>query len=166
MRIPAAVSNRRAMPERRKRGASRRARASWAVWLRCLLLIPLLWDGHARRSRAADGYLNRLLDPGACGVAPQSRLNVDFVVNPALVVKTLQIRQQGGLRELHRFWCWPQRSSHGRDQLGYRPCTLTRGPAPKSTTTLILYRSFLPLILSPEIARRSSQKKKLVTDIF
>ena len=37
---------------------------------------------------------------------------------------------------MHRFWCWPQRSSHGRDQLGYRSCTLTRGPAPKSTTTL------------------------------
>jgi hypothetical protein len=49
------------------------------------------------------------------------------------VVKTLQVRQQGRLRELHRLWCWPQRSSHGRDQLGYRSCTLTRGPAPKST---------------------------------
>ena len=103
------------------------------------------------------------VDPGAWGVAAQSRLNVDFVVNPAFVVKTLQIRQQGGPRELHRFWCWPQRSSHGRDQLGYRPCTLTRGPAPKSTTTLILYRSILPLILSPEIARRSSQKKLVLT---
>jgi hypothetical protein len=98
----------------------------------------------------------RRLEPGTWSVALQSRLNVDLVVNPALVIKTLQIRQQGRLRELHRFWCWPQRSSHGQDQLGYRPCTLTRGPAPKSTTTLIL--CLLLLILSPEIARRSSQK--------
>jgi hypothetical protein len=106
-----------------------------------------------------DACSRILSEPGAWGVAPPPRPNVDFVVNSALVVKTLQVRQQGGLRELHRFWCWPQRSSHGRDQLGYRPCTLTRGPAPKSTTTLILSRSLLPLILSPEIARRSSQKK-------
>jgi hypothetical protein len=105
------------------------------------------------------------VDPGAWGVAPPPRLKVDFVVNPAFFIKTLQIRQQGRLRELHRFWCWPQRSSHGQDQLGYRPCTLTRGPAPKSTTTLILYRSILPLILSPEIARRSSQKKYFVATL-
>jgi hypothetical protein len=103
------------------------------------------------------------VDPGAWGVAPPPRLHVDFVVNSALLIKTLQVRQQGRTRVLHRFWCWPQRSSHGRDQLGYRPCTLTRGPAPKSTTTLILYRSILPLILSPEIARRSSQKKLVLT---
>jgi hypothetical protein len=83
--------------------------------------------------RGAAGHFNRLLDPGAWGVASPLRLNVDFVVNTAFVVKTLQVRQQGRLRELHRLWCWPQRSSHGRDQLGYRPCTLTRGPAPKST---------------------------------
>ena len=100
-------------------------------------------DGHTRGSRlpptakpllrGAAGHFNRLPDLRAWGVASPRRLNVDFVVNTALVVKTLQVRQQGRLRELHRLWCWPQRSSHGRDQLGYRPCTLTRGPAPKST---------------------------------
>jgi hypothetical protein len=103
------------------------------------------------------------VDPGAWGVAPPPRPNVDFVVNSALLVKTRQVRQQGGgLRELHRFWCWPRRSSHGRDQLGYQPCTLTPGPAPKSTTTLfdIDSQSVLPLIVSPEIARRSSQKSE------
>ena len=85
------------------------------------------------------------MDPGAWGVASPPRVNVDFVVNSAFVVKTLQVRQQGGLRELHRFWRWPQRSSHGRDQLGYRPCTLTRGPAPKSTTTLFYIAVFFLL---------------------
>jgi len=63
---------------------------------------------------------------------------------------------------LHRFWCWPQRSSHGQDQLGYRPCTLTRGPAPKSTTTLILYRQ-LPSSYSFSGNRAAKfSKKKLV----
>src|SRR4030095_4634787 len=46
----------------------------------------------------------------------------------------------------HRFGCWPRRSSHGRDHLGYQPCTLTRGPAPKSTTTLFCV-SFLLFFL-------------------
>jgi len=85
------------------------------------------------------------VDPGSWGVASPPRLNVDFVVNSTLLVKPLQIRQQGRPRELHRFWCWPQRSSHGRDQHGFRPCTLTPGPAPKTTATLILYRSVLLL---------------------
>jgi hypothetical protein len=77
------------------------------------------------------------VESGTWGVAPPPRLNVDLVMNTALCVKTLQVRrQQGGSRELHRLWCWPQRSSHGRDQLGYQPCTLTPRPAPKSTTTL------------------------------
>jgi hypothetical protein len=67
-------------------------------------------------------------------------------MNASLFVETLQVRQQGGLRELHRFWCWPQRSSHGRDHLGYRPCTLTRGPAPKSTTTLFEIAVFFLLL--------------------
>ena len=88
--------------------------------------------------RGAAGHFNRLLDPGAWGVASPLRLNVDFVVNTAFVVKTLQVRQQGRLRELHRLWCWPPRSSHGRDQLGYRSCTLTRGPAPKSTQPCLM----------------------------
>src|SRR5437879_6398443 len=79
-----------------------------------------------------------LLEPGTWGIAPPPRLNVDFVVNTALFVKTLQIRQQGRLRELHRLWRWPLRSSHGRDQLGYLPCTLTRGPAPKSTQPCLM----------------------------
>src|SRR5262249_41639389 len=57
-------------------------------------------------------------------------------MKPSLPVKTLQVRQQGGLRELHRFWCWPRRSSHGRDHFGYRPCTLAPRPAPKSITAL------------------------------
>ena len=81
-------------------------------------------------------------------------------MNAALFVKTLQVRQQGRLRELHRLWCWPQRSSHGQDQLGYRPCTLTRGPAPKSRQPLFYLAVFFVLILSPEIARRSSQKNE------
>lgn len=81
-------------------------------------------------------------------------------MNAALFVKKLQVRQQGRLRELHRLWCWPQRSSHGQDQLGYRPCTLTRGPAPKSRQPLFYLAVFFVLILSPEIARRSSQKNE------
>jgi hypothetical protein len=116
-----------------------------AVWLRCSLLTGRC--GHVRRSRLAShpkalsrgaaGYFNRLLKPGAWSVAPPPRLNVDLVMNTALCVKTLQVRrQQGGSRELHRFWCWPRRSSHGRDHLGYQPCTLTPRPAPKSTATL------------------------------
>jgi GxxExxY protein len=69
VRIPAAVCNRRATPGRRKSGATRRARAPWAVWLRCSLLTGHC--GHARRSRlaihpkplsrGAAGYFNRLL---------------------------------------------------------------------------------------------------------
>jgi hypothetical protein len=134
--------------ERRKSDATRRARALWIVWLRCSLLIPPPRDGHARRSclaiqpkplsRGGAGYFNRLPKPGACGVAVPPRLNVDFVVNAAFFVKTLQVRQQGRSRELHRLWRWPQRSSHDQDQLGYRPCTLTRRPAPKSTAILFM----------------------------
>ncbi len=69
VRIPAAVCNRRATPERRKGGATRRAEALWGVWLRCSLLTGRC--GHARRSRLAiqlkplprgvAGYFNRLL---------------------------------------------------------------------------------------------------------
>jgi GxxExxY protein len=70
VRIPAAVCNRRATPERRKSGSNpRRARAPWAVWLVCSLLTGHC--GHARRSRlaihpkplsrGAAGYFNRLL---------------------------------------------------------------------------------------------------------
>src|SRR6266496_2132009 len=103
------------------------------------------------------------MDPGACGVAPPARLNVDFVVNSALFIKTLQVRQQGRLRELHRFWCWPQRSSHGQDQLGYRPCTLTRGPAPKSTTTLFCV-FFLLFFLRK--SRGEVLKKEISGEIF
>lgn len=99
------------------------------------------------------------VDPGAWSVAPPPRLKVDFVVNSAFLVKTLQVRQQGGTRELHRFWRWPQRSSHGRDQLGYRSCTLTRGPAPKSTTTLFCV-SLLFLFLRK--SRGEVLKKNLV----
>ncbi|PYK08538.1 MAG: hypothetical protein DME65_13840 [Verrucomicrobia bacterium] len=94
--------------------------------------------------RPLDFYCR--VNPGTLGIASQSRLSVDFVVNSALLIKTLQVQQQGRPRELHRFWCWPQRSSHGQDQLGYRPCTLTRGPAPKSTTTLVLYRAVFFLL--------------------
>jgi hypothetical protein len=128
---------------------------------------PAPAEGHACRlrfairakslSRGAAGYLNRLLYPGTFCIAMPPELNVDFVVNAALVVKTLQVRQQGG--RLHRLWCWPQRSSHGQDQLGYQPCTLTRGPAPKSTQPLFYLAVFFVLCLSPEIARRSSRKK-------
>jgi predicted DNA-binding protein (MmcQ/YjbR family) len=67
--MPAAVCNRRATPERRKSGATRRARAPWAVCLRCSLLTGRC--GHPRRSRLAihpkalsrgvAEYFNRLL---------------------------------------------------------------------------------------------------------
>lgn len=104
--------------------------------------------------------LRILSQPRTWAIAAPPRLNVDFIVNAALFVKTLQVRQQGRLRELHRLWCWPQRSSHGQDQLGYRPCTLTRGPAPKPTQPLFYVAVFFVLFLSPEMARRSSQKNK------
>jgi hypothetical protein len=42
------------------------------------------------------------VDLGTRGIASPPGLNVDFVVNTTLFVKTLQVRQQGGLRELHR----------------------------------------------------------------
>ena len=99
MSVPQWRDNRRAT--RRKSDATYRARAPWVVWLRCSPLIPPSRDGHARRSPcqrpqtalARRGwYLNRLPDPGAGGVTPQSRLNVDFVVNSAFLVKTLQVR--------------------------------------------------------------------------
>jgi hypothetical protein len=61
---------------------------------------------------------------------------------------------------LHRLWRWPQRSSHDQDQLGYRPCTLTRRPAPKSTATF--YVSFLFLRKS----RGKVLKKNCSTGIF
>ena len=85
MSVPQWRDNRRAT--RRKSDATYRARAPWVVWLRCSPLIPPSRDGHARRSclaiqpkplsRGAAGYFNRLPDPGAWGVAPQSRLSVD-----------------------------------------------------------------------------------------
>ena len=66
MRTPRAL-------ERRKIGTTRRARAFWAVWLRCSLLTGRC--GHARRSRLAiqpkafsrrmAGYINRLLNQRA-----------------------------------------------------------------------------------------------------
>ena len=115
--------------------------------------------------RGAAGHFNRLLDPGAWGVASPLRLNVDFVVNTAFVVKTLQVRQQGRLRELHRLWCWPQRSSHGRDQLGYRSCTLTRGPAPKSTQPCFISQPFSSYVFLRK-RRGEVLKKKISADIF
>ncbi len=175
VRIPAPQwrDNRRAT--RRKSGATRGARAPLGCLATLLAPHPAIAGRTARRSclaiqakplsRGAAGYFNRLPDPGAGGVAPQSRLNVDFVVNSALVVKTLQIRQQGRPRELHRFWCWPQRSSHGQDQLGCRPCTLTRGPAPKSTTTLFYIAVFFLLFFLRK-RRGEVPKKEISADIF
>jgi hypothetical protein len=125
--------------------------------------VPQLNNGQLFRDCWALDFRWRA-ESGTWGVAPPPRLHVDFVVNSALLVKTMQIRQQGGLRELHRFWCWPQRSSHGQDQLGYRPCTLTRGPAPKSTTTLFyLAVSFLLFFLRKS---RDEVLKKIATDTF
>jgi hypothetical protein len=127
-----------------KAGATQRAIPLWAVWLRCSFFTCRC--GHARRSRlaiqpkpfsrGAAGYFNRLLDPGDRDVASPPRLNVDFIINPALFVETLQVRQQGRPRELHRFGCWSRRSSHGQDHIGSQPCTLAPRPAPKSTATL------------------------------
>jgi len=114
---------------RRQRGSCTRRFAASLLQRRAVFLTNARWFGVA---------LCWLPEPGTCGIAPPPRLNVDFVVNTALFVKTLQVRQQGRLRESHRLWCWPQRSSHGRDQLGYRPCTLTRGPAPKSTQPCLM----------------------------
>jgi hypothetical protein len=99
-----------------------------------------------------------LLEPGTWGIAPPPRLNVDFVVNTALFVKTLQVRQQGRLRELHRLWRWPLRSSHGRDQLRISAMhSHARTSAKIDATRFYVVVCFL-LCLSPEIARRSSQK--------
>ena len=74
-----------------------------------LLVLADSRDCPARRravfltnARWFDVALCWLFEPGTCGIAPPPRLNVDFVVNTALFVKTLQIRQQGRLRELHR----------------------------------------------------------------
>src|SRR4029077_5763802 len=81
-RIPDAVCNRRATTERRKSGATRRARAFWAVWQRCSLLTGRF--GHARRSRLAiqpnalprgmAEYFNRLLN-GQHALAGHRRLH-------------------------------------------------------------------------------------------
>src|SRR4029077_16511880 len=80
-RIPTAVCNRRATPERRKSGATRRARTLWAVWGRCFLLTGHF--GHARRPRLAiqpkelsrdmAEYFNRLLTRDGLGVADRAR---------------------------------------------------------------------------------------------
>jgi len=141
----------------------------------CDYVLALSWNQGAQLQLQHLKSRRRFLDcwaldfrcrvnPGAWGVAPPLRLNVDLVVNSALLVKTLQVRQQGGLRESHRFWCWPQRSSHGQDQLGYRPCTLTRGPAPKSTTTLFYIAvSCLLFFLRKS---RGEVLKKISTDDF
>src|SRR4029077_13375064 len=80
-RIPTAVCNRRATPERRKSCATRRARTLWAVWRRCFLLTGHF--GHARRSRLAiqpkelsrdmAEYFNKLLTRDGLGVADSAR---------------------------------------------------------------------------------------------
>jgi hypothetical protein len=101
----------------------------------------------ARRflSRRVFDFCGRL-EPGTRDLAAQSGQQIDSVMKSALLVKTLQVRQQGRPRELHRFGCWPRRSSHGRDHFGYRPCTLAPRPAPKPITALSDNRSVLPLI--------------------
>jgi hypothetical protein len=116
---------------------------------------------HGRRCLVRDALDFRCrLEPGTSGLPSHPWQQIDFIMKPTLFVKALQVRQQSGTRGLHRFWCWPRRSSHGQDQLGYRPCTLAPRPAPKSTTTLSdIDLRCPPLILSPEIARRSSRKK-------
>jgi hypothetical protein len=99
-----------------------------------------LTDG---RRRALD--FRWWLDPGTWSFPTLLPLEIDRVMNAALLVEPLQIgRQQGRLRRLHRLGCWSRRSSHGRDHSGYRPCTLTPRPAPKSTTTLCDIGGVLP----------------------
>ncbi len=87
-----------------------------------------------RRRRALD--FRWWLEPGTWSFPALPRQEIDFVMNAALFVEPLQIRQKERLRGLHRLRRWPRRSSHGRDHSGYRPCTLTPRPAPKSTATL------------------------------
>jgi hypothetical protein len=67
---------------------------------------------------------------------------------------------------LHRFGCWPRRSSHGRDQLGYQPCTLAPRPAPKSTATLsdIDLRFFLLFFLRKSRSEVLEKVKRLARD--
>jgi hypothetical protein len=142
-------------------------RAPWAVRLRCSLLIPRPRDGHTRGSRFHDkpllrgaaGHFNRLLDPGAWGVASPLRLNVDFVVNTALVVKTLQVRQQRRLRELHRLWCWPPAFLPWPRSTWISAMHSHARTSAKIDATLFYVAAFFLLCLSPETARRSSQKK-------
>ncbi len=114
----------------------------------------------ARRNTRGGLDFDCRLDPGAWGVASPPRPNVNFVVNAALLIKTLEVQQQGRPRELHRSWCWPRRSSHGQNHFGSRPCTLAPRPAPKSTATLFdIDRFFLLFFLRK--SRGEVPKKKL-----
>jgi hypothetical protein len=110
--------------------------------------------------RGAAGHFNRLLDPGAWGVASPLRLHVDFVVNTAFVVKTLQVRQQGRLRELHRLWCWPPAFLPWPRSTWISVMHSHARTSAKIDATLFYVAAFFLLFLSPEIARRSSQKNK------
>ncbi len=98
-----------------------------------------------RRRRALD--FRWWLEPGTWSFPALPRQEIDFVMNAALFVEPLQIRQKERLRGLHRLRRWPRRSSHGRDHSGYRPCTLTPRPAPKSTATLTDIGGVLSLLL-------------------
>ena len=150
--------------------ATRRAKCLWAARLRCSLLIPRPRNGHAsclapsihRKPLlgGAAGHFNRLLDLRAWGVAAPLRLNVDFVVNTALVVKTLQVRQQGRLRELHRLWCWPPAFLPWPRSTPISAMHSHARTSAKIDATLFYVAAFFFLLcLSPETARRSSQKK-------
>jgi hypothetical protein len=101
-----------------------------------------LLDG---RRRALD--FRWWLEPGTWSFPALPRQEIDFVMNAALFVEPLQIRQKERLRGLHRLRRWPRRSSHGRDHSGYRPCTLTPRPAPKSIATLTDIGGVLSLLL-------------------
>ena len=110
--------------------------------------------------RGAAGHFNRLLDPGAWGVASPLRLNVDFVVNTALVVKTLQVRQQRRLRELHRLWCWPPAFLPWPRSTWISAMHSHARTSAKIDATLFYVAAFFLSCVSPETARRSSQKNK------
>jgi hypothetical protein len=76
------------------------------------------------------------------------------------VVKTLQVRQQGRLRELHRLWCWPPAFLPWPRSTWISAMHSHARTSAKIDATLFYVAAFFVLFLSPETARRSSQKNK------
>ena len=77
-------------------------------------------------------------------------------VDPSTAHRHYDVAQLG---RLHRLWRWPLRSSHGRDQLRISAMHSHARTSAKIDATLSYVAVFFVLFVSPEIARRSSQKK-------